>query len=256
MQFRPLSLIFRRSPSPAFAADEAWVCIGHSHVGALQRAGKQEGVELDAINFWETGEYRQQEDGRFTGMKPELARRLGQGRRVFSLVGGAAHTVLGMVEQQRAFDFVLPSAPDLPIDETRELVAAEALREKLTEMAEEHLAAALPLIIQAAQAPVLQLEPPPPVADEDRIIPHIAWDMYFPGQPKRIAPKWVRYKLWRMHSEVIETVCARFNVGYIRAPEAAKDSEGFLDLQYDEDGAHANGAYGALVLQQLKQVTA
>jgi hypothetical protein len=256
LQFRPLSLIFRRSPSPAFAADEAWVCIGHSHVGALQRAGKQEGVELDAINFWETGEYRQQEDGRFTGMKPELARRLGQGRRVFSLVGGAAHTVLGMVEQQRAFDFVLPSAPDLPIDETRELVAAEALREKLTEMAEEHLAAALPLIIQAAQAPVLQLEPPPPVADEDRIIPHIAWDMYFPGQPKRIAPKWVRYKLWRMHSEVIETVCARFNVGYIRAPEAAKDSEGFLDLQYDEDGAHANGAYGALVLQQLKQVTA
>jgi hypothetical protein len=30
------------------------------------------------------------------------------------------------------------------------------------------------------------------------------------------------------------------------------DSEGFLHPDFNEDGAHANGAYGALVLESLR----
>jgi hypothetical protein len=229
-----------------------WVCIGHSHVAALQRA--EPGTPaLDAINFWETGEFRLYQDGRIVGIRPDLIRRLERGRRVLSLVGGSAHTVLGTVEHQRAFDFVLPSQPNLPLDETRELVPAEALRAKISELATEYLDILLPLIVHAAKAPVIQIEPPPPIADEKRIIPRIPWDAFYPGQPKLIAPKWLRYKLWRLHSEVIEVICKRLEISYMRVPEAAKDDEGFLDLRYDEDGAHANAAYGTLVLRTLRQ---
>jgi hypothetical protein len=156
-----------------------------------------------------------------------------------------------MVEHLRPFDFVLPNNPSLPVDEGREIVPAEAVRAKLAEMAAPFLAT-LPALLTVAGS-VLQLEPPPPVADEALITPHIAWSEFFPGQPRSIAPKWVRYKLWRLHGEVIRAACAAFGIGYMSVPEAALDADGFLAEEYDHDGAHANAAYGALVLDTLRQ---
>jgi hypothetical protein len=228
---------------------EMWVCIGHSHAFALARGAERDGVPLDAINFWETGDPWSRGEATIA-LRPDLAARVRPGRLVLSLIGGSAHTVLGMVEHPRPFDFVLPSEPDLPIDERRELVPAEAVRATLAEMALPFLAN-LPCVLDVATGPVIQLEPPPPVADEARIAPHVPWG-FFPGQPRVIAPKWLRYKLWRLHSEVIAAACAQYGIGYRRVPAQAKDADGFLDPRYDHDGAHANAAYGALVLEDLK----
>ena len=228
--------------------NKEWVCIGHSHVAALARAAAIGGVALDAINFWETGEPWLRDEGG-THLRPDLAKRVEHGRLVLSLIGGSAHTVLGMVEHPRPFDFVLPSAPGLPVDDTRELVPAAAIREKLVEMAADYLAM-VPIVIRAATGPVIQIEPPPPVADPDRIARFVPWGL-FPGQPRVIAPKWLRYKLWRMHSEVIAAACARFGIRYLHSPDGAKDDEGFLADRCDQDGSHANDAYGALVLDAL-----
>jgi hypothetical protein len=237
------------SPSPfANLVNKMWVCIGHSHALALARGAEQSGVALDAINFWWTGEPWVREAAGVK-LRPDLAERVEQGQLVLSLIGGSAHTVLGMVEHPRPFDFVLPSEPDLPTDITRELVPAEAVRAKLIEMSAEYLAT-VPVLLGVATGPVIQLEPPPPIADADRIIPHVPWG-FFPGQPRLVAPKWLRYKLWRLHSEVIAAACAAFGVSYRPVPNRAKDGEGFLNPRYDEDGAHANAAYGALVLDDL-----
>jgi len=227
-----------------------WVCIGHSHAQALALAAALNGVALDTINFWLSGEPWLRDEAE-TRLRPDLAQRIAQGRLVLSVLGGSAHTVLGQVEHPRPFDFVLPSEPDLPVDARRELVPAEAVRAKLTEMAMEFLQN-LPVLLRYATGPVIQMEPPPPVADADRIAPHVPWG-FFPGQPRVIAPKWLRYKLWRMHSEVIATVCARHGIGYSRVPAGARDAEGFLDPHYDADGSHANGSYGALVLDALRR---
>ncbi|MEI9987948.1 MAG: hypothetical protein WDN69_35515 [Aliidongia sp.] len=97
--------------------NENWVCIGHSHALALERGAERGGVELDAINFWHTGEPWLR-DGTAIRLRADLAERVGRGRPILSLVGGSAHTVLGMVEHPRPFDFVLPSAPTLPVDES------------------------------------------------------------------------------------------------------------------------------------------
>jgi hypothetical protein len=228
---------------------ENWVCIGHSHVAAFQHAAIDSDL-LDPINFWDTGEPWVRGNGSVR-LRPDLAERISSRQHVLSLIGGSAHTVLGVVEHPRPFDFVLPSAPRLPVDQTREIVPAEAVRAKLYEMAMPYLEN-LTALLAVARGPVLQIEPPPPVADEERIRRFMPWDM-FPGQPREIAPKWMRYKLWRMHVEVIRTICSTFGVNVMAAPKAAMDADGFLANDYDQDGAHANGAYGALLFDTLRQ---
>jgi hypothetical protein len=225
-----------------------WACIGHSHVLALSWAGD---AALDPINFWVTGE-PWLTDGDETSLRPDLAERVGAAAVVLSVIGGSAHTVLGLVEHHRPFDFVLPSDPDLPTDETREPTPAQAVRQTLAELNSAYLDK-IPVVMRYASGPVICLEPPPPVADASRIAPNVPWS-YFPGQPRRVAPKWLRYKLWRMQSEVMEAACGRFGVRYAAAPDSAKDDEGFLHPRYDEDGVHANAAYGALVLEGLRRL--
>jgi hypothetical protein len=230
--------------------DGNWVCIGHSHALALERGAELGGYPLDTMNFWQTGDPWLRADGAIR-LNPDLAMRVRRGRTVLSVIGGSAHTVLGMVEHPRPFDFVLPADPDLPVDERREIVPAEAVRARLLDIAEPYFET-LPALLAAATAPVIQIQPPPPVADERRIAPHVPWSL-FPGQPQAIAPKWLRYKLWRLHGELIAAACAKLDIAFLPAPEAAQDGEGFLDEAYDEDGAHANAAYGALVLDQVRQ---
>ena len=226
--------------------NECWVCIGHSHVAALAKAMDP---DLDALNFWETGDPWLVRDGA-THLRDDLAERVAKGRLVLSSVGGSAHTVLGTVEHPRPFDFILPSQPNLPLDDSRDIVPADAVREKLLEMTTPYLDT-LAALKQSATAPVVHLEPPPPVADTDLIAARIPW-VFYPGQPHVIAPKWLRYKVWRLHCEVIAAACARHGVALARAPAASMDQEGFLHPDFNEDGAHANGAYGALVLKTLR----
>jgi hypothetical protein len=228
---------------------EPWVCIGHSHVAAFEKARDP---DLDAMNFWGTGDPWVQRDGT-THLRDDLAERVARGRLVLTSLGGSAHTVLATVEHPRPFDFILPSRPDLPLDESRVVVPADAVREKLAEIASPYLDT-IPAVVRAATAPVVYLEPPPPVADTDLIAPCIIWDFY-PGQPQIVAPRWLRYKVWRLHCEVIAEACTRHGVGLARAPAGAMDSGGFLHPDFNEDGAHANGAYGALVLQHLRRAS-
>jgi hypothetical protein len=225
---------------------EPWVCIGHSHVTALARAGD---ANLDPINFWETGDPWSRNDAEVS-FRADLAERIAKGRLVLSLIGGSAHTVLGMVEHPRPFDFILPSAPNLPFDERRAWVPADAVRAKLAEMADEYFGG-ISILSRTVTTRLVHLEPPPPIADNDRIAPHVPW-IFFPDQPKVVAPKWVRYKLWRLHSELIAEACARLGITYVRVPNRALDEDGFLQSCFDQDGAHANAAYGALVLEDLR----
>jgi hypothetical protein len=236
----------------AAVGEQMWVCIGHSHSYALSRAATKSGWGLDSINFWETGEAWQPGEGG-TSLRPDLAMRVEQGSLVLSTTGGVAHYLLGLVEHRRPFDFVLPSEPALPTDGTREIVPAEAVRAKLTEAASMFLEM-FPAIVRTAKSPVIQLEPPPPLADLQGCATPVPWHL-FPDQPQLVAPKWVRYKLWRMHSEVIATACAKCGIGYMRVPGCVMDEEGFLDPRFDEDGFHANTTYGAAVLEVLRRTT-
>jgi hypothetical protein len=229
--------------------NEPWVCIGHSHAAALEHSGAP---ALDVIDLWVTPDPWVRDAGAIVGFRKDLTERIQAAETVLSLIGGSAHTVLGMVEHSRPFDLVLPSDQDLPVDEMRELVPAGAVRRKLIEMNDESFQA-IRAISHTARGPVVHVGPPPPLSDPARIAPRVPWD-HFPGQPRVVTPKWVRYKLWRLQNEIYADVCARLGVRYASAPASATDEEGFLLPCYDQDGTHANGAYGALVVEQLRSL--
>jgi hypothetical protein len=229
--------------------DDHWVCIGHSHVGALAQAGVK---EMDVINFWDVGDLW----AHWTELRPlreDLAERVAKGSVVISAIGGAAHFVLGMVEHERPFDFILSSAPDLPLDPTRDLLPLDAVRETMTELAAP-LLRGLSVLAGLVNVPLIQIGPPPPLA----LVIHARTQFNFPpehfiGKTDTPTPKWPRYKMWRLHCEVIEDYCRQHGVKYVGAPTGANDDEGFLHPDFDQDGMHGNAAYGRLFMEDIRR---
>ncbi len=220
-----------------------FVCIGHSHINALALTGDP---ELDAINLRAIdGHWLEGQDG--WRLREDLADRVSQARGVFMLMGGGAPVMLGLLEYPRRFDFVLPSAPELPLDETRTIVPVDALRARLHEASAGHIDS-VSGIVRAASGPITQLHPPPPLADEEEIKPHLTWNEEF----HVVASKWLRYKLWRLHGEVMEAACEAYGIETRLPPRAALDGEGFLHPDFHADGVHGNADYGRLVLDDLR----
>lgn len=242
-----------QSSAPA-ATPVAPLCIGHSHLRCVQAAALESGTPLAAVNFWD--------DNSVILNSPEapvLVEALQQRIRahegtVYSYIGGGAHTVIGLVSHPRRYDFVLPENPDLPIDPRAELVPADAVLEVLERETEPYLKLMLHLRMLAPDR-LVHMEPPPPCLDNDRIAPHIPWPL-FPGMRQEVAPPWLRYKAWRLHSGLVSRWCAQHRIEFRAHPRAAADAAGFLKDEFFLDGVHANPGYGRLLLQQMEGAAA
>lgn len=242
-----MSRLKGRTVKAAASAEAApIVCIGHSHVSCVAMAAAVDGFDLTAINFWLTPEPFVEEDGerRFS---PVVAEALHGD--VVSFIGGSAHDMVGLPVHPRPFDFVLPSAPDLPLDEIAEIIPVDGVRAAVLSVAQEYL----DLIGQVKASPaqrVLHASPPPPYADGAAMAPRIPWGLFKVGA-REVSPKFLRYKLWRLHCEIIEDFCQNIGVVFIPHPAEAVDVHGFLKPEFYEDPGHANAAYGRLVLAQI-----
>ncbi|OOG37413.1 hypothetical protein [Rhodanobacter sp. C05] len=228
------------------------LCIGHSHVACVARAAETAGIPLTALNFWEMpGAILR--DGDVPRLTPSLEQQLREHRGpVFSMVGGAAHGVLGMLVHPRRFDFVLPTQPELPLDPAAELLPALVVRRVLESMMAEYLALMLQ-IRRLCSGPMFHIESPPPYADAVRMHADVPWGMY-PGMCQEISPAPFRYKLWRLHSQIVGEWCDGAAVAFVTSPPASIDEAGFMREPYYGDGAHANAAYGELVLEQMRRL--
>ena len=222
------------------------VCIGHSHAAAVAQAAQAQGRDVDPILFWsEAGSVG--DDG---ALRSDLAERVRRAHKVVACVGGSSAVVIGLVEHHRPFDFVLPSEPDLPLDPARELVPVDAVRYALA--AEE--AKYTPLLEQVkalSSGPVVQIESPPPVHDSDFIAGFVPWSLW-PDQPQAVSPPALRYKLWRLCSEVVAANCAKLGVIFQSAPKASLDGAGFMAPGLSSDGIHGDASYGHLVWGELR----
>lgn len=228
------------------------LCIGHSHVACVARAAAANGVTLQALNFWDMPGAIQRDSGppRFSSLlEQQLREHEGS---VFSLVGGAVHGVVGMLVHPRRFDFVLPWAPELALDPAAEVLPALAVRGMLEALMAEYLAL-MAEVQKLCRGPMFHLEAPPPYADAQRMHADIPWSLY-PGMCQEISPAVMRYKLWRLHSRIVSDWCDLAGVTFVACPAAAVDANGFMHEAYYGDGAHANDAYGELVLEQMRQL--
>jgi len=96
-------------------------------------------------------------------------------------------------------------------------------------------------------------EPPPPSPDETRLRADLPWQ-FFHGR-RVIAPRWLRYKLWRLHADLLRRFCAAEGIEFLPCPGEAFDEDGFLRADYYQDAMHVNVRYGALVLAQMSALT-
>ena len=222
--------------------------IGHSHVHAPVDTIREKSLNLDAIAFWvEPGAIETTSQGlRF---REDLAKRIAVNRPIYSFIGGNAHTVLGLVDYHRGFDFVLPQAPHLPLDPERELVTAESVRHALASI-DQGSTPILELLVRSAPGRVVHVGPPPPVFFADATREKYPWNMT-PDRPRAFAPALVRYKIWRLSVDMIASRARELGITFVPAPNACQDENGFLREEFRKDVAHANGLYGALILEKL-----
>jgi hypothetical protein len=224
----------------------AAVCIGHSHVEAIEAAAAQANVPLHIFNIWR---FTDAPYGRGTlqAVRERRSQLLGP---VFSFVGGGLPQQFGMIAHPvRPYDFVWPEQPDIPLTEGAEIVPYEAVHDTMKATIAPFLQT-MEEIRQLMAGAVFHIESPPP-CEEEIVANQPDWAAIY-GTNDVIAPIWFRYKLWQLHSRILRAHCDSMNIEFIAHPREAVDERGFLLPQLRGRPGHGNAAYGALVLLQMR----
>ena len=229
---------------------EPFVCVGHSHVRCLAEAAARENTTLHSLDLW-TVEAATPEDqaGRLAQWLGEYAR----GWPIVSVIGGNPHHKLGLVEHPRPFDFVWLETEKTGLDDRAEVVPLDGVRAAIEEEARAHLAL-LSVVRAVAGGPVYHLEPPPVSADE-RSLRRDVPALFFGGRT-RIARPALRYKLWRLHSDIVSRFCAQADIIFVSCPSEVMGPGGFLRPEFYRDAMHVTETYGALLLRQIRALVA
>ena len=188
------------------------------------------------------------------GLCQEILRATADADRIISLTGGMAHNIFGLTNHERAFDFVLPEDPSLPLLSDRELVPSDIVGAALCghwnyQDGQWFLHALSKLV----QQPVVHCESPAPICSEAKIVERAG--VFADEIGKRgVTPASVRYKLWRLQSSLVMQQCKEWGIEFLSVPAASLDDNGFLhERALSSDAVHANGWYGECVLRQLVQ---
>lgn len=171
-----------------------------------------------------------------------------------SLLGGNEHSVLGMVEEDRPFDFVLPGHEHLPMRSDGERLTFALVREAMqhrTEGAMKHLAPLRALLGE----PMIHLEAPPPVADNDYASRVMRGFFKSVRGSACIAPPMVRWKMWKLQCRLAREVAEKCGARYIPNPPEIFDRDGFLAREFwGNDATHGNADYGRLTIRRIDRI--
>jgi hypothetical protein len=260
--------------SSAFRKKRAAIIIGDSHYGALAGAAERTipcdaNIEADAelfiFNAWKHGlnyPYAMAQDGLWV-LNPELKTRLEEITQkfehcqIFMLFGGGHHSALTMLQHPRPFDFVLPPEPSLPNEESTEMLPYGFVFDLLS-----HIVAVSLRNMRCIKDAFLgldcyQIESPAPNGDDQFVLHNLGeWfqKTFPPERLTRVAPRLLRYKMWRVHSLIIEEECAKIGVLFERVPRSSLIHDKFLAAEYyGSDSTHASPLYGRLVLDQIER---
>ncbi|MCJ2043552.1 hypothetical protein MKK58_03235 [Methylobacterium sp. J-078] len=237
---------------------------GHSHIAAISAALQlvdQKNLRLQyriksGFDFRSDGWIVEPIDGNFetywlnTEIAQWLRNNVNEGILVIQ-ISGSDYLPYGISAAQ-AFDVILPF--DKTIDQLPSLTMIPylELKSKIKNVIR-HILLGIPLIKQEINVPVIYLETPPPIGDNEYIRAHPSWAAGLMNEG--IADPLVRYKLWRIHSQLIQEACEKHGVRFISLPSSVLDERGFLHPSaYDGDVMHANAWYGHQLLSHLDSV--
>lgn len=239
--------------------------IGHSHISAIWEAAKyrsRSDVSLEILNLRKFEPLRKSEVYSIKGEVEEFIKKGAE--LIFSTIGGNTHNVLGLLKHPQPFDFVLPGREELPFEKNAKLISFDILKERV-ELQASHKLAILSMVkaVIGNQIPIYHVESPPPIENSEYIISKL--DGCFRQTLKQrgidnieknvIASSVLRYKLWRLHSQIFQEHCCEEGISFINVPAEAMSNEGFLLKEFwsHSDVTHANQLYGECILKQLEE---
>ena len=241
------------------------LAIGHSHMGAIQRAYKlreKENAKLFKasrfirLNFEAFMPNFVQEDSQ-RKVSPDLKNRLKHIVRtekpdtiLLSLMGNE-YNAFGMLKHPKQFDCNWPSH-DLPAEEAATVLTFDIFRAEIAETARKNVFLLTDEFKNLDAIDVFVLCPPPPINDEEHINKYPG---AFSGRIKKfgLSSAEFRMKIWLMYADILEIECKRSGFNFLESPFAAR-AEGYLAEQYrNDDPTHGNPSYGELVLKDLEK---
>ncbi len=171
---------------------------------------------------------------------------------ILSFVSGVQHVQIGLrrlyYPAEPPFDFVLPEAPHLPLDQGAEIIPFDAMWQVMRRWFSPRLKI-LRRLTRLAPGRVVQFVPPPPAPDswvEALVRRHKGATPV--GLPSRV----LRWKLWRLTADVFRQHAGTFGARFVDCPPQAVDADGFMRDELVRNLTHGNQAFGALVLDQIR----
>lgn len=171
---------------------------------------------------------------------------------IFSLIGGNAHNIMGLMRHEEPFDFVLSEKPELPLIEGSRTISESEIYDIMRLSISNELENVLRALSGELHVPMFHIESPPPIRNTEHILANL--DPFFHSHEHRnISPAHLRYKLWRIHSRVMSDLCGQYGLTFVPVPNVAFDQDGFLLEELTPDNAtHANAKYGSLIIAQIQ----
>jgi hypothetical protein len=172
---------------------------------------------------------------------------------VISCLGGNAHSIFGLLNHPRPYDFVFVPG-DTTIDGL-EVIPRNLVRNALRE----HMRSSLTLfsLLRAAiDKPIVHCESPAPIPSESHIR---TYPKVFAKNIDKfgVAPATFRLKLWKLQSEIYREFCAAHDIAFLPVPKETLDENGFLSSKaWGLDPTHGNAWYGERVIFQVADYVA
>jgi hypothetical protein len=171
---------------------------------------------------------------------------------VASVMGGNVHNMLALLRHPRPFDFLLPDEHGPSFDNGAELIPEALVRAALEARLAPDFARLRALKVVAGR--FLHLESPPPVRDGAFITERAEAAFRERAGTAGIAAAGpgLRWRMWRLSAQLLRRAVEELGCLYLPAPAAARDADGFLDLDFAADPTHGNEAYGELLIRAIE----
>ena len=169
-----------------------------------------------------------------------------------SVVSGNDNHVLGLLQHEVPFDFVLPDEPDIALEPGADILSYDLV----CAIYRARLDTWMPFVLSLKKLGkrIIQLEMPPSIGDNARVSAQL--DAFFrelPGNPE-VAPKMLRYKLWRALSNILRAVCEEHGIEYIAVPENMIDNGFLAEAGIYSDATHGSPAFSEARLRQVRSL--
>jgi hypothetical protein len=168
-------------------------------------------------------------------------------------IGGNQYNAFGLVQHPQPFDFHSLDRPDIAPMPGRDIVAYRTLRDLFVSGLSGNDGKRIARLVAASRARVVQLAPPPPKLNEQRILQRHESLFREQGIAERgLTPASIRLKLWALQVSVLGQLCREWGCTLLPAPAQAVDGNGFLKDDFSADDAtHGNESYGRLNIEQV-----